>query len=115
MGSSGAMIEDKNSGSILIQQAQNRGWPAEAIESGLTDKGKDERAISVSGYVYQGLVKICPAAYDKVTTYKETTRNHFLGQVVGFRIGDKDASREDDLLDTFTYGIAIALGNEEGY
>ncbi len=115
MGSSGVQIEDKNSGSVLIQQAQRRGWPAEGIESALTALGKDERAISVSGYVYQHLVKISRLAYDKVTTYKETTRNHLLGQVVGFRIGDKDASREDDLLDCFTYGIAIALGNEEGY
>jgi hypothetical protein len=115
MGSSGAQIEDKNSGSVLIQQAERRGWPAAGIESALTALGKDERAISVSGYVHQGLVKISRQAYDKVTTYKETTRNHLLGQVVGFRIGDKDASREDDLLDAVTYGIAIALGNEEGF
>ena len=80
----------------------------------LTSVGKDERAISVSGYVYRNRVKIARLAYDKVTTYKGTSRNHLLGQVVGFRVGDKDASREDDLLDGFTYGVAIALGNEEG-
>ena len=115
MGSLGAFIEDKASGMVLIQQAQRRNLPAHAIESDLTAMGKDERAISVSGYVYRGWVKITKHAFDKVTTYKETTRNHLLGQIVGFRVGDKDATREDDLLDCFTYGIAVALGNAEGF
>jgi hypothetical protein len=32
-----------------------------------------------------------------------------------FRIGDRASGREDDLLDTFCYGIALALGNSEGF
>ena len=100
-GSVGALIEDKNSGSILLQQAGRRDMPARAIESKLTDMGKDERAISVSGYVYRQQVKFAPVAHDKVSVYKGTTRNHLRGQVVGFRVGDKDATREDDLLDCF--------------
>jgi hypothetical protein len=115
VGSLGAHIEDKSSGSILLQQSLRRGWSASPIDSKLTAVGKDERAISVSGYVYRGMVKLSKPAYDKVTTYKGTTRNHFLAQVLGFRIGDKDGTREDDLLDTFCYAIAIALGNAEGY
>ena len=115
MGSLGAFIEDKASGMVLLQQAARRGWPAHPIESELTALGKDERAISVSGYVYRGMVKISRLAYEKTKVYKETSRNHFLGQVVGFRIGDKAATRQDDLLDTFCYGIAIALGNAEGF
>ena len=115
MGSLGAMIEDKASGMILLQQAARRGLPATAIDLVLTSVGKDERAISVSGYVYRNRVKIARLAYDKVTTYKGTSRNHLLGQVVGFRVGDKDASREDDLIDCFCYGVAIALGNSEGF
>lgn len=111
----GAFIEDKSSGMILLQQAANRGLPAHAIDSDLTSVGKDERAISVSGYVYRELVKIARPAFDKVTMYKQTTRNHLRGQVVGFRVGDKDATREDDLLDCFCYGIAITLGNAEGF
>jgi hypothetical protein len=98
MGSVGAMIEDKASGMILLQQAQRRGLPATAIDSVLTSVGKDERAISVSGYVYRGRVKIARLAYDKVTTFKGTSRNHLLGEVVGFRIGDKTSGRSDDLL-----------------
>jgi hypothetical protein len=114
-GSLGAFIEDKASGSILLQQAARRGWPATSIDSKLTAVGKDERAISVSGYVYQGLVKLCREAFEKTSQYKATTRNHLLGQVIGFRIGDKDASREDDLLDTFCYGVAIGLGDRDGF
>jgi hypothetical protein len=114
-GSLGVFIEDKSSGMILLQQARRRGWPAFPIESPLTKVGKDERCISVSGYVYQELCKIARPAYDKVTNYKGTVRNHLLGQVVGFRVGDKDSTREDDLTDCFAYGLAIALGNAEGF
>lgn len=114
-GSVGAFIEDKSSGMVLLQQAARRGWPATAIDSKLTSLGKDERAISISGYVYRGLVKLSRKAFDKVTTYKGTTRNHFRGQVVGFRIGSKNEQREDDLLDTFCYGTALGLGNNEGF
>ena len=112
-GSLGAFIEDKVSGTILLQQAARRGMPAHPIDSKLTAVGKDERAISVSGYVFRGEVKISQFAYDKVTTFKGTTRNHWMTQVMGFRIGVKDQA--DDLLDTFTYGVAIALGGAEGY
>jgi hypothetical protein len=56
-GSLGAWIEDKNSGTILLQHAIARGKPARAIDSVLTSVGKDGRAISVSGYVHQDKVK----------------------------------------------------------
>lgn len=115
-GSSGAFIEDKASGTILLQQAIARGWQAHPIDSKLTAAGKDGRALSVSGYVYQGLFKISQYAYDKVVQFKGITRNHWLTQVLGFRIGDPEAyKRADDLADTFTYGLSIALGNPEGY
>jgi hypothetical protein len=112
-GSVGAFIEDKNSGTILLQQAARKGWPAHAIESKLTAMGKDERAISVSGYVYQGKVKYTDYAFNKITRYKRRSRNHLVDQIENFRIGDKDNRREDDLLDTFCYGIALSLGKTD--
>jgi hypothetical protein len=48
-----------------------------------------------------------------VIGYKGTTGNHFLMQVFRFQLGVKDQA--DDALDTFCYGVAIALGNSEGY
>jgi hypothetical protein len=114
MGSLGVWIEDKNSGMVLLQQGARRGWPVHAIESKLTSVGKAERAISVSGYVYQGKVKLSRHAYEKTVNYKGATRNHLLHQVLTFTLGLKDQV-EDDLLDTFCYGIAIALGNQEGF
>jgi hypothetical protein len=114
-GSLGAWIEDKNSGTILLQQALRRQWPARTIESELTAMGKDERAISVSGYVFRGNVKYTDHAFAKTAIYKGKARNHLVDQVENFRVGDKDNRREDDLLDTFCYGIAIALGNEKGF
>jgi hypothetical protein len=115
-GALGAYIEDKGSGSILLQQAARRGWPAEPINNLLTSVGKDERAMNVSGYVHRGMVKISEPAHSQTSDFKGQTRNHLLSQVLGFRIGDKDAAkRADDLLDCFTYGIAIALGNRKGF
>jgi hypothetical protein len=114
-GSIGAFIEDKNSGTILLQQALRRQMPAQAIDSKLTAMGKDERAISVSGYVHRELVKYTDRAFEKTVIYKRRSRNHLLDQVESFRVGDRDRDREDDLLDTFCYGIAVALGNSEGF
>jgi hypothetical protein len=114
-GSVGAWIEDKNSGTILLQQSARQQWSARAIESKLTAMGKDERAISVSGYVHRGNVKYTDQAFNKTTVYKRKMRNHLVEQVESFRIGDKDSKREDDLLDTFCYGIALSLGNPDGF
>lgn len=115
-GSLGAWIEDKSSGMVLLQQAARHGWNAHPIDTELTAKGKDERALSVSGYVYRGDVKISEFAFNKTTTYKGTTRNHLVSQVCGFRMGDKDAAkRADDALDCFTYGISISLGDYKGW
>ena len=68
--------------------------------------GKDERAISVSGYVHRGKVKYTDHAFNKTTIYKQRSANHLVEQIEAFRVGDKRSDREDDLLDTFCYGIA---------
>jgi hypothetical protein len=111
-GSLGVWIEDKQTGSTLLMAAARRSWPAHPIDGAFTAIGKDERAISVGDYVYQGKVKISEFAYNKIVTFKERTRNHMLTQVFGFRIGVKD--QEDDLLDAFVYGVSITLGDSKG-
>ena len=115
-GSAGAFIEDEElRGRFFLQQALRRQMPAHLINSKLTAMGKDERAISVSGYVHRELVKYTDRAFEKTVIYKRHSRNHLLEQVESFRIGDRGSDREDDLLDTFCYGIALALGNREGF
>jgi hypothetical protein len=99
----------------LIQQAERKGMPAHAIESKLTALGKDERAFNASPYVHQGKVKYSQFAFDKTSIYKRKARNHLLNQVESFRIGNKNSDREDDLLDTFCYGISLSLGNSQGF
>jgi hypothetical protein len=110
-GTTGAWIEDKNSGTVLLQQAISRGLPVHAIESKLTALGKDARAIFVSGYVHRGEVKYSEHAFNKVSNYKQKSRNHLVEQIEKFRPGDKE-KWEDDLLDTFCYGIALARDAE---
>lgn len=115
-GCSGVWIEDANSGTILLQQGRSRGWLTHKIDSKLTMAGKDERAISVSGYVYQGLIKLSDYAYNKTVVFKEISKNHLVGQLADFRIGDKNAyRRSDDLLDCAVYCFALALGDKFGY
>jgi hypothetical protein len=115
-GSVGTFIEDKSSGMILLQQARRRGWPAHAIDSKLTSVGKSERAISVSGYVYRNWVKMTTRAASREVHFRGRTRNHLESQLVQFRVGDDEAqTRQDDILDAFVYGIAIALGNQAGF
>jgi len=113
-GWAGPWIEDKASGITLLQHAAKHGMPAKELPAELTALGKDGRALNVSGYVYRGEVKITPEAYDKTTNYRGQVRNHLISQVCGFRVGEKNA-HQMDLLDCFTYGIAIGLGNAEGY
>lgn len=110
-GSAGVFIEDKASGMILIKQAERAGLNVHAIDSKLTSLGKDERAINVSGYVFQKMVTLTDAANDKIVNYKGQSANHFRKQVIGYRVGQKD--EDDDLLDTFTYGIALGHGNQD--
>jgi hypothetical protein len=89
--------------------------PAQPISSKLTAMGKDERALSVSGYVYRREVKYTDQAFDKVSIHKRRSKNHLVDQIESFRMGDKDSKREDDLLDTFCYGIALSLGDDKGF
>jgi hypothetical protein len=113
-GSAGALIEDKQSGSVLLQQARNKKLPAYPINSKLTAMGKSERAIDVSGNVHRGEVKFSRRAYERVCEFKGVTKNHLLTQILGFRAGNQDKV-QDDCLDTFTYGIALTLGNNKGF
>jgi len=114
LGHRGCFIEDKASGSILLQQARRRMLLVHEMPEKLVQLGKAERAINVSGYVFRGMVKLLETSYDRVLTFNQVTKNHLLGQVLGFRVGDTE-DRQDDLLDAFTYGVAISLGNWEGY
>jgi len=111
----GVWIEDKSSGSVLLQHGARRGWPLIPLDSKFTSIGKDERAIAVSSHHHQGLCKISDFAFNKTTNYKGITRNHLVSQVTGFRIGDKDAARRaDDLLDVYAYSLGVALGSPNG-
>ena len=61
------------------------------------------------------LVKYSEHAFNKIVEHKQNPRNHLLDQVESFRIGDNHRRREEDLLDIFCYGIAMALGNSDGF
>ena len=117
-GSAGALIEDKATGTVLLQQAANLrakgiNSPAYPIDSKLTAMGKDERAIAASPYVYAGNVAITEHAFNKTMVHKRISANHFLKQVTSFRIGSKDKDGKD-LLDTFCYAVLMTNGTNSG-
>jgi hypothetical protein len=109
----GAFIEDKQSGSMLLQHGEKAGWPTVAIDASLTQAGKSGRASMASGPVHQGRVKLSQFAFDKTTEFKGIVRNHLVSQITSFAIGDPKAyKRADDLSDCFTYGCLIAFEGE---
>ena len=111
----GVWIEDKASGTVMLQHGKRRGWPVVALDSTFTSIGKDERAIAVSSHHHQGLCKISDFAFNKTVNYKGIERNHLVSQVTSYRIGDKDAARRaDDLADCYTYSLGVALGSAHG-
>jgi hypothetical protein len=114
MGSCGAWIEDKGSGIVLLQQAGNHGWQAQPIDTKLVAMGKKERAYNAEPYVSAGEVKIARVAYEKVVTFKGSTKNHFFSQVLSFAMDSKETAA-DDLTDCFCYSVAIGVGNREGF
>ncbi len=110
-------IEDKDSGQALLQYAAKHpklSRRVKAIPSELTALGKEGRAVSVSGYIYRGLVKLTERAYDKTVTYHGRTANHCLKQATEFRVGQGTPLDEDELFDDLCYGAAIAFGDGKG-
>lgn len=112
-GTTGAWIEEKDSGIVLLQQAENRGLLAQPIQTKLTQIGKDGRALYVSGYINKGMMKITQEPYDKTVSYHGRTRNHFWWQATNFRMGYGTPTDEDEMFDTLCYGAAIAFGNPD--
>lgn len=106
-------IEDKASGTILLQQCQDQELRAEPIEGKLTAMGKDERALYIAKIIHEGRVKISEYAYNKVVTHKEVTKNHFLSSVLNYILGEEN--QIDDAFDTFCYAVALALGSADAF
>jgi hypothetical protein len=117
-GFSGAMIEDRATGTVLLQQSENlrnqgKHSPAYAIDSKLTAMGKDERAIAAAPYVIAQGVKLTEPAWNKTTVHKGRSANHLVSQVSEFRLARK-GDPADDLLDTFLYGVLATHGSTSG-
>lgn len=112
-GSIGTFVEDKAAGSILLQQAPRNRWQMQPICGKMTSAGKDARAINASVYINKGQVKISEFAFNKVSVFRGTSKNHWLAQMANYRVGQTEG-KEDDLFDSGVYGIAIGLGNNNG-
>jgi len=67
---------------------------AHPIESNSTAMGKDERALSVSGYVYRESVKYTDYAFDKTTVHKRKSRNHLVDQIESFRTATRTTNEK---------------------
>jgi hypothetical protein len=110
-GSVGPCIEDKGSGTVLLQQLSRRNMMHTAIDAKQVQLGKEARCLNASGYVSGGKIKYSEFAYKKTVDFKQRHRNHLLTQVHTFNMGVKD--QEDDLVDCFCYGISSSLGDSD--
>lgn len=109
MGNIGGFIEDKDSGVVLLQQAAEQMLPFQAIPSELTALGKDGRALTVSGYIYQRQVLFTEPAYTKVIGYKGRSKNHAFDQATHFRMSMGTPNDEDEMFDCLCYSTALAF------
>jgi len=103
-------IEDRSSGSILLQQIRNNNNKALPIPEEFVSLGKTERAIAVSGHYYQEKLKISEYAYNKIINLNGITKNHLISQIIGFRLGIDAGAASDDVLDCATYAMLLAFG-----
>jgi len=108
-------VEDKDSGVALIQHAQRKGWRVKPVPSELTALGKDGRALSVSGYISQGLFKVSQPAFDHTCAFNGRVRNHFFYQATNYRMKKGTPEDEDEMFDCMCYGVALAFGNTKGF
>ena len=115
----GAKLPDAT-GATTINKVCGSGMKATMLAHDIITAGSGEIVVSggmesMTNAPYRGSVKYTDYAFDKTTVHKRKSRDHLVDQIESFRIGDKDNKREDDLLDTFCYGVAISLGNSEGF
>jgi hypothetical protein len=102
-------IEDKASGSTLLQSCEDKGIMVNAIPNEFVSIGKTERAVMASPYVLNQQIKFSTHAYDKQMVLKDSLKNHLLHQITQFKIGITGGSAADDAFDTAMYSILLAL------
>lgn len=112
LGGLGAYIENKGAGSVLLRIAEKNELPLMEINEKLAGVDKDERVLSASSYIQRDMVKFSNEAAEKTVDYNGVNVNHLMNQITGFAPGAKDI--DDELLNAFTYGVALGLGAEEG-
>jgi hypothetical protein len=109
MGSEGVHVERAGLGEMLLAKADALGVDAREIPSEIVARGKDLRALAAERYINGGLVRLTPAAANRISKLKGIQRNHLLAQIAGFHIADKDAwKRSDDLVDALVYAVLVA-------
>jgi len=112
----GAMIEDKQTGTVLLDMERQRAYEtrrrprAFALDSRLTAIGKDNRALAAMRYLVEGRVRIAEPAFNKTKMHKGRTGNHLLMQLQNFRLDFDGGASSDDLTDTFSYAVLATCG-----
>ena len=107
-GHDGLVIDPGGFGETLYEQGMGR------YEVTLLDNQKvitmtlAERALAASGHVQSGRVQITRPAYEQITAYNGTTKNHFLGQVGAFGVGTPP-TEIGPLLAAFSNSVLVEL------
>lgn len=71
-----------------------------------------DHVAAAARFIGSGSVKISRAAHEKISAFRGTTKNHLLGQVLSFRLGE--TLEESELLEAFVIGVRLALEHQSG-
>lgn len=110
-GSLGMWFKDDTTGLVFLNRADKMGFPAQIIESELDDVN---RALTVSGSIRDGEVRLSRDSVQKVQNFKGMMKNHLTAQINEFNPSIKDLDGKV-VLNAFTHAIALSKGNVDGY
>lgn len=104
------ILEPSGLGGVLLEQGRLRRFNVvPLVDEELLGKDLMARIIEVGNYLQAGAVKLSRSAHEKRTTFKGVHRNHLVGELSAFTLGDKKVV--GSLLAAFATGALDALSS----
>jgi len=102
------LVDPTGLSAMLVEQGRLRRFSVMPIvDEQLIAKDLVSRVIEVGSYLAAGGIKLARPAHDKVSTFKGVHRNHLLGELSAFTLGEKKVG---PLLAAFATGAIETLG-----
>jgi len=97
---------------MLFEQGRLRRYGVmPLVDEALLAKDLTARVVEVGNYLASGAIKLARSAHEKLTTFKGVHRNHLIGELAAFTLGDKKVG-VGPLLAAFATGALETLGGK---